>query len=443
MLLITPNSGPLPRPIYLLTGDRATKVLDATSSAALQAKGVNLATLSLSNFNALISTLVPPTVPGIDPVTGKLTDKTMPDYLSVAAINALNLLDPNTHQVEEQFIPDRLSQTSINAMVLAQNSTVVDTDPDGYPVVVGGSDTTTDFTVTGTLTAGTSTAATGHADILTANQFTTTYSESTSYVTDNQTTEPASPAIGKLRQYSDANGRVVWKDQEATLWRASSKRIVTSWPLAADSYLGDEAIDSNTGEHRIYLGTSKGWRLASPHEVSSLTERDALTNLYPGYRVYVTSGQDQIHVWQDDNKWHGTKSFRITGAPFSVYTNVNDTNWRRIGATTIVDPGYPYHVTSRVNMHIAGNAKQLAYLWVQISDPNGTGNLQQFSRNFKAMPNGGEPAGYLTFPGIAGMTDQVQEGTRLVTVLWMVNTPNAKATNPIVHSGHSYDVIPA
>src|SRR3954447_17453196 len=124
-----------PRPQYLVTGDRAVSILDASSSAALQANGVKLTTLSLPTFEKLIDELIP-SQPEIDPETGKFLPAYMPDYLTEAAISELDLLYPTTHQVEEQFIPTRLSQTAINAMVLAQNSTVVETDPDGYPVVV-------------------------------------------------------------------------------------------------------------------------------------------------------------------------------------------------------------------------------------------------------------------------------------------------------------------
>lgn len=432
---------PEPRPQYLVSGDRATLILDSASSAALQANGVKLTTLSLETFTQLITDLVPEVMKGIGD-DGLFDPALMPPYLTQAAINELNLLDPNTDTVEEQFIPSRLSQSAINAMVNAQNSTIVETDPDGYPVVVGGSDTTTDLNVSGNMSVGNLTAATGHADVFTANQATMGYTESAAFALDNQSVEPGSPAAGKLKLYSDINGRAIYKDQDAQLFRASSKRIVTAWPTAGNSQLGDEAIISATGEHRIYLGATKGWRLASPFQVSSLTDRDAVTNKYPGMRIFVAVGNEQDHVYGTDNKWHGTKSFRIPGATFATYDNVQDSGWRVIGNTSISDPGFQYHVTSQVNMHIqAFRPATLGYLFVYAANPDGT-NYDAFSQNFFPL-SVNQAGGFMPFTGVIGMTKTPKSGPQNIVVMWATQAPQESGLNPLVHSSHAYDIVPA
>lgn len=410
-----------PRPQYLVTGDRAVSILDASSSAALQANGVKLTTLSLPTFEKLIDELIP-SQPEIDPETGKFLPAYMPDYLTEAAISELDLLDPTTHQVEEQFIPTRLSQTAISAMVLAQNSTVVETDPDGYPVVVGGAETTTDYNVTGNLTAGNLSASTAHADVLTANQASFGYAEADTFATDNQSTEPAAPAAGRVKVYTDANGRLKAKDASAKLFLIGNKRIVTAWPTASDSQLGDEAIHSTTGEHRIYLGATKGWRLASTHEVSSLTERDAITDKYTGLRVHVAAGVEQDHVYGADGKWHGTQSFQtpIVGN-FPVW-GVNDTNWRVLYSWDLVDPGFPYIFEIKAGFElVAFNVNQRTFVQMNTSDYKVLDHGAVGMAFFFQDAHQGWAYGVHRYD-IAAETQYVLEGSHSTQVYWKFST---------------------
>ena len=436
---------PEPRPQYLVSGDRATQILDAASSAALQASGVKLTTLSLETFTKLTTELVAETLDGVDPDTGKLLAEVMPDYLSQAAINALDLLDVTNH-VDEQYVPTRLSATNLNAMVLAQNSTVVDTDPDGYPVVVGGASTTTDYNVTGNLTAGNLTAATGHADVFTANQATTTYAETSALATVNQSVEPGAPAAGRVKVYSDANGRLNLKDASAKLYLIGNKRIVTVWPTAGDSQIGDEAILASTGEHRVYLGATKGWRLASTHEVSSLTERDAITSKYPGMKVYVAVGHEQDHVWGTDNKWHGTKTFTINqpGGFTGGNVAVNDTNHRRAATYDLVDPGYPYIVRADVSAVVITNQGVSTYVDLAYAD------YEQDVTGYVAYRHSGQWASnsgrFYTHHDFSGSTGDVPlTGSHRLILDWYVSTNFSNSMLYAYADGQHlvYEIVPA
>jgi hypothetical protein len=449
VLIITPVAGsmPEPRPQYLVSGDRATQILDAASSAALQASGVKLTTLSLETFTKLTTELVAETLDGVDPDTGKLLAEVMPDYLSQAAINALDLLDVTNH-VDEQYVPTRLSATNLNAMVLAQNSTVVDIDPDGYPVVVGGASTTTDYNVTGNLTAGNLTAATAHADVFTANQSTTTYAETSALATVNQSVEPGAPAAGRVKVYSDANGRLNLKDASAKLYLIGNKRIVTNWPTTGDSQIGDEAILASTGEHRVYLGATKGWRLASTHEVSSLTERDAITSKYPGLKVFVAVGHEQEHVWGTDNKWHGTKTFAIDGVGtgfLNTDTATNDTNPHRGATYDLVDPGYEYTVRADVSAVVLTNNGVSTYVQLSTLDYGqdiAGYNLYRHSGSYLWVGGGGRNYHHHDF---SGATKAPLSGSHRLAMDWFCTTPYSNSM--LYGSGEGqhlvYEIIPA
>lgn len=377
MLIVTPVTGsmPEPRPQQLITGDRAIAVLDTASSSALQNAGVKLATVSLQTYTELVSSLTPYVFDGLD-ANGVLKPQVMPTYLSQAAIASIDVLDPTTNTILTQFLPSYLTTTGLTSLIATSSSTQITSDPDGTPVVIGGTNgNTTNWAITGTLTANTVTAGVTHGDVLTGTQGTINYLESNTLIIDGGS-EPAAPNAGNIKLWVDTNNRLVWKNNAATNFRVKNIQVVTSLPAANVSYIGDECIVAATGEHRIYKGASFGWRLASPLQVASVAARNALTNVYDGMRVYVsTLGQDC--VWRSaDNTWHGTQGYFVDGAAMTPSSGINDTNFRTVSFTNIADPGFPYTVTSHLELEIARpGTKPRVEVWSSMGD-YGTGANQ-------------------------------------------------------------------
>lgn len=388
VLIVTPAFGsmPEPRPQQLITGDRAIKVLDTASSAALQAAGVKVATVSKKTYDELVAELTPEDFAGLDPNTGVLKPEFMPNYLSQSAINALNLLDIN-HTVASQYLPSWLTQQGIQNTIASSSAVQFDTDADGTPVVLGGTVSGgTSVTYSGTITGGTVSAGTLHGDLITGTlgQIATVESSTTLY--DNQSTTPGAPASAKTKVYVNSNSRLSWLDATGALYTAKSLRTVTSLPAGPASQLGDEVIVAATGEHRIYKGSTIGWVLASPLSVADVAARDALTNLYPGMRVYVVSS-GQTHEYRSDSVWHGSKSVFITGGGAQGVSSVNDTNFRTWSITNIADPGYPYRVRGRVSFEVASlSAYGRVEVWQSIADYSTGKNGVTFAVDFLDIP---------------------------------------------------------
>lgn len=335
VLIVTPKKGsvPEPRAQRLITGDRIVFIPDGTTSSALQKAGVKVAEISLAAYNALVATLTPETFEGLG-VDGKLIEDVIPTRLSVTAMNDIDIRGVDG-KVEETYIPSRLSVASLNALLSGGSAT----------------GTTVNHTVTGTSTISTANIGTATVSTLNATTADVVSLESDRQTLVQQSSSPASPGAGLVLAYADGNGRVIFKDPAGIERRVGTKRIVTNWPPDSASYLGDEAINSTTGEHRIYLGATKGWRLASPFVVTSLADRDALANKYPGMRVFCDFGQAQDHVWRSDLAWHGTRTFLLPGVLSTpIPDGINDTNWRTFSKTTLTDPGYGYYLHGQVNI---------------------------------------------------------------------------------------------
>lgn len=342
---------PEPRPQQLITGDRALQLLDTASSAALQQAGVKVATVSLVSYQNLVNTLTPEVFAGLDPVTGKLVDGVIPDRLSAAAISALNLLDVNG-TVAQNYLPPYLTTNGLTSTIAGTSAVQLDTDPDGSPVILGSTPLSSSLTFTGTVTAGTLTAGTTHGDVITGTYGQITTVESTSTILDNQSVAPGTPAAGAIKVYGNNNSRLSWLDSSGTVYLAANKRIVTTWPANVNSQLGDEAIISATGEHRIYKGSTLGWRLASPFQVADVATRNAITSPYTGMRVFVAAGVGQDHIYRADGVWHGTVPYFVTAGAVQSQNSVNDTNFRLRHTTDIPDPGYPYRVKGRMGFEV-------------------------------------------------------------------------------------------
>lgn len=438
---MTPALGwPEPRPQQLITGDRAVQLLDTVSSAALQKAGVKLVTISSAAYQKMVDELVPEVMDGIDPDTGKLTNDVIPLYLSPESLADIDIRGLDG-RIEEQFLPTRLSSTALNAALNAANSTKIETDPDGVPVVIGGTATTSDQTVNN-LTVTTLTAGDAHADNLTA-----TIADLVNLETDSATlvgytaTQPGAPAANKYKVYVDNTGRVVWKDSASIIRRASNKRLVTSWPVAGESQVGDEAYHSTTGEHRIYKGTTLGWRQASPFEAATLSDRNAITNLYPGYRVFVNTGTPQEHYW-DGTSWRGTKSFTVVGSTTTAFSGVNDTGVRMIKTLSITDPGYPYlvRVSAAGEIVINGNLVGRTFVNTNIADNTGGTNNVFFFQFFEDHGQNNQRFIRWTINTDHTIT---QTGSKVIRYTWGETFANANASTGTYQQSNHAEIRPA
>jgi hypothetical protein len=441
VIIVTPALGwAEPRPHQLITGDRAIKLLDTTSSAALQKAGVKLATVSHSTYQKLVDELIPEVFEGLDPDTGKLKEEVLPSFLTAAAIDDVDLRGGDG-RIEEQYLPTRLSATAINEQLAGLNSTKTETDPDGVPVILAtdtGSNDNDNWTVTGVATLNEVNASDLHVDLFDATVADIVALETDEHTFAEQSVTPGDPAVGKYKLYFDATQRPLYRGNAGIERRFATKRHVTSWPVDGQSYLGDEAINTVTGEHRVYLGASQGWRLASPFSVATLGVRDALTNLYDGYRVYCTFGVPQEHVWQD-GAWHGTKTFVVAGnIPSSATSGVNDSNFRRYSTTTITDPGYAYylhgHVQFRVNQN---NQKHILDVWCSTVDTGTTNNLFTFAKWLE------DDANRVTLHvNISPICATAQSGSKDVIVDWKVRGNSANAFTDNYQAAINWLVIP-
>jgi hypothetical protein len=448
VIIVTPAAGsvPEPRPQALITGDRAVVLVSdgGVTTTALVKAGVQIVTTSLSVYNELTSALAPEVSTDVDPGTGYIKAALLPPYLSAAAINALNVLDTSNH-VADAYLPDRLSSASITALIASTSATQLDTDPDGTPVVLGnGVPGGTSATYTGTLTGATVNAGTLHGDVFTANVATIQANEVGTQLFDNQSVAPGTPAVGKITMYSDANSRPNFKDSLGTTYLVGNKRIVTAFPTTG-MQLGDEAILSATGEHRIYKGATLGWRLASPHTVGSLADRNALA-AYEGMRVYADFGVAQEHVYTG-GQWRGTKAYPVQGGPVRYNQHVNDTNFRRWNETAITDPGYQYFLSGRLTLEVVQlGTRNRAEVWVSVCDQVTGANSHLIHQSYDDYWNGSGPNDnrYCRFDA-APMTPagQVQAGNRLICVDWRVATNNANAYSGAYQAYNDWLVIPA
>lgn len=374
MIIVTPAVGwPEPRPQSLITGDRAVTVLDNVTSTALQKSGVKLVTVPAAQYQLLIDQLVPEVMDGLDPITHKLVEQVIPDRLSEATLEDIDLRGVDG-KVEEQYIPDRLSSTNLSAMLDGAIGTVVDTDPDGTPVIIAGGGVESNFTVTGTLTAGTANISSGHADVFTISVLDVAAEEVNTATYVQQTGTIANPSSGKFISYVDTTGRLIYKDSAGTVYRNNGLRTVTSWSTTG-AQLGDQAINSTTGEHRIYKGTTLGWRLASPWTVANLTDRNAIAGLYAGYSVFCNFGQPQNQYW-DGTAWRGTKDFLVNGGSFTTISGVNDTNTHTLSTTSVTDPGYSYQLLGQVNYRVlVAGVRGVYFSSLSVQDTNGANNV--------------------------------------------------------------------
>lgn len=73
-------------------------------------------------------------------------------------------------------------------------------------------------------------------------------------------------------------------------------QTVTAWPTTGQQ-LGDEAIISATGEHRVWKGATLGWRLASDHSVPTTASLPAVATAYEGMEVYVQDLNAYYRCW--------------------------------------------------------------------------------------------------------------------------------------------------
>lgn len=417
---MTPAIGsmPEPRPQQLITGDRALQLLDTQSSAALQAAGVKVATVSLASYNNLVATLTPEVFAGLDPATGKLLDGVMPDRLSVAAINSIDTLGTD-NKIGQQYLPDYLTPGGINNLIASSSQVQFATDPDGTPIVLGLTPTNPlNQTFTGTVSAGTHSAGTVHGDLITGTLAQITTVEQAMTLFDNQSVLPGNPGVGQTKFYATGTSRLTWLDNSGTAFLVGNKRIVTSLPTALNSQLGDECIISATGEHRIYKGATIGWVLASPLQVANVAARDAIVAPYPGMRVFVVgSGQD--HVYKSDSAWHGTIPVFLAGGTPQLTQSVNDTNFRTWNLTNISDPGYKYRLFGRVGLEIVQkNATSRVEVWVSAADYGTGANGRTFDIAYWDSSDS-----YRHF-SMSPMTNFDLTGQKSVIITWR-NTGNA------------------
>lgn len=439
MLIVTPAVGsvPEPRPQQLITGDRALQLLDDASSTALQAAGVKVATVSKASYDSLVGTLTPEVFAGLDPLTGKLIDGVIPDRLSTAAINALNLLDING-TVATNYLPSYLTPGGIASTIASSSAVQIVNDPDGTPVVLGASPTSTGAqTFTGTVTAPTLTAGTTHGDLITGTLGQITTVEVSSLIYDLGA-QPGTPTAGSVKVWGNSSSRLNWLDSSGTVYLMGNKRVVTTLPTAPNSQLGDEVIISATGEHRIYKGVTLGWRLASPLQVADIAARDALINLYPGMRVFVSAGIGQDHVYRADNKWHGTQPYFVPGGAITNNSSVNDTNFRTWSVTTVSDPGYPYRLTGRISLEIAQLAatKSRTEVWVSVADAATGLNQVSFLVSYKSN------ADTYNKYDLAPITSLDLTGAKKVTVTWRCTANNTNSYSTNYQAYQDWQVVP-
>jgi hypothetical protein len=442
VIIVTPALGwPEPRPHQLITGDRAIRLLDTTSSAALQKAGVKLATISHSSYSKLVDELVPEVFEGLDPDTGKLKVDVLPAHLTEAAIDDVDLRGGDG-RIEEIYLPTRLSADAINDALAGLNSTKTEDDPDGTPVILAtetGSNDNDNWTVTGVATINEAVMADAHADNMTITLLDVATAEVDTATFVEQSSTPGNPAAGKYKLYYDTNQRPVYRGNAGIERRFATKRIVTSWPVAGESYLGDEAIHSTTGEHRIYLGTTKGWRLASPFVVASPTELADIEDPYTGMTVFAAYGHEQDLVYKSDTFWHGTQSYMVPGPEFTSFTNINDNNFRRASTTVITDPGYPYLIQADLGLRIdVAGQKGSVDVWTSLVDTGTANNLYTFGKWFEVL---GTKA--VTRANVAPRTAEIQNGSRDVIVDWRVSLNSGRASSSNYYGVNNYLVIPA
>jgi hypothetical protein len=438
VIIVTPAVGwPEPRPQHLITGDRAVQVLDSVTSTALQKAGVKLVTISASSFSTLIAQLVPEVMDGLDPDTGKLEEAVIPDRLSPAALDDIDIRGSDG-KVEEQYIPARLSQTNLTALLNGAIGTVVDFDPDGTPVILAGAGVEDDLTVTGIATLGTVNMSDAHADNLTATILDVTTAEVDTQTFVAQSATPGNPAASKYKLYADNTGRLVYRRNDATVFRVGGKRIVSAWPAGSDSTIGDEAINSTTGEHRVYLGSTLGWRLATPFAVSTKTDRDAIASPYPGMEVFCSFGFAQNQIYKVDSEWHGTQNYVVAGGTVTTTGPLNDTNFHRWSTTSITDPGYDYHLHGVVALEI-GVAGSLSRINVVTSVNNGGTPTQIDFWYHDGVQSGLRWVRCNTTP----MTLTPLSGAQSVTVDWQSTVTNSAASSTGYQSIQRYMVVPA
>lgn len=443
MLIVTPAVGsvPEPRPQALITGDRAIQVLDTVSSTALQNAGIKKATVSLTTYTSLITNLIPEVFDGLDPATGQLKDDYLPSRLSPAAINALNVTGLDG-KVASQFLPDYLTPSGISTLLGASSTAVIDTDPDGTPVVIGGNPSSTDATYTGTVTAATLTAGTTHGDLITGTISTISAMTSNEQTLTLTTTEPGAPLSTGLKVYADTNGRVVYKDSASILRRASTIRTVTTLPSAGESFLGDQCIVSATGEHRIYKGATLGWRLASQLVVNTKTDRDALTGLYSGMTVYCTFGVPMDHVYKGDSAWHGTKTYLLPGAPTYTWyptTAINDTNSYIHSTWNVTDPGFAYFLQGKAHVCFY-HSNVIGQVNVDIAtyDSGTTNNKKALATNFYQIYGNAATPGGRFVNAIANPQSGVSEiGSRDIKVFFSNQFANSGTFTNSTYPGQS------
>lgn len=429
MIIVTPPAGsvPEPRPQALVTGDRAVVLVSdgGVTTTALVKAGVQIVTVSLAVYNEITSQLTPVTT-DVDPATGTLKTGLLPAYLSQAAISALNVLT-SANVIDEKYLPSRLSPANLAALMSSSGGTS-SSSATSTVATIGTANITT-ATVSGSLSAVTATVS-GNLEV-----------DGVSTLKENAA--PATPAAGRIVSWADATNRVNWKDPNGQTFLVGNKRIVSGWP--ADAQLGDEAINATSGEHRIYLG-AKGWRLASPHEVTSLAERNALTNLYPGYRVYCAFGNPQDHVW-DGQMWRGTKTYPVWGGPVRVNTKVNDTNWRRWHETPISDPGFEYFVFGRYTLEVVQqNMRGRVEVFVSICDQVTGKNGQVFHQSYYDAwnPQSGQNSNAFARFDAAPMTPgwMPQSGNRTVCIDWHTLTNNSNSYSGAFEGWVDWMVIP-
>jgi hypothetical protein len=438
VLIVTPAVGsmPEPRPQQLITGDRALQLLDTASSVALQAAGVKVATVSLKSYQNLVNTLTPEVFVGLDPVTGKLSDDIIPDRLSAAAINGLDVLGPD-NKIISTYLPNYLTPGGINDTIASSSTVQFTVDGDGTPVVLGlAPPSSVNQTFTGTVQAGTTVAGTAHGDLITGTLGQIFTMESSLQLFDNQSVTPGPAGNGQTKLYGNVASRLVWQDASGQVFNVGNKRVVTSLPTALNSSLGDEVIIAATGEHRIYKGSTIGWVLASPLVVADITARNALTNLYPGMRVYVNSS-NQEHVYKSDLAWHGTQNVFISGGSVQLTQNVNDTNFRTWNQTNIADPGYKYRLFGRVGMEVVQkNPTSRIEVWVNAADFGTGANPRSFDIAYWDSADS-----YRHF-ALAPMTNFDLTGAKSVLITWRCTGNYANAYSGNYQSYNDWMVVP-
>lgn len=433
MIIVTPPalSVPEPRPQALITGDRAVVLLsdNGVTTSALVKAGVQIVTVSLSVYTELTTQLAQTTT-DIDPNTGLIKETLLPARLSAGAIAALNLLGSDSH-ILEQYLPARLSPANLTALMSSSGgtssssatiTTATIATANVSTLTVSGTAQIPSATISGSLEAGPTTLR-------------------------NQSSAPATPAATKAVLYTDANSRLTLKDSSGQAFLIGNKRIVTSWPASADSQLGDEAINATTGEHRIYQGATKGWRLASPFSVTSLADRNAITAPYNGMRVYCDFGVPQDHVY-DNGIWRGTKTFGVQGGWVRFNQNVNDTNFRRWNETPINDPGYPYLLSGRYSFEVVqqSNTMSRVEVWTTIVDQNTGANWQCIHQSYDDYWSGaGQNNNRFCHFDAAPMTGpgQVQTGNRTICIDWRLLYNNCNAYSGSYQAWNDWLVIPA